>query len=149
MALPLLPYSGAEAATSARITLQTVRFRRRTVTQRSGDPNAGHPPTGGLRVESPPIGGLGFESLRSGILGGPDLDDARSSLSESLRGGAVTPRTWRFHVVTIVARQIQMALDCREVSPSTLNFLFLRALPCVPGMTKGGESANEVLRLSH
>jgi hypothetical protein len=87
-------------------------FPQTDVTQRSGDPNAGHPPTGGLRVESPPTGGLGVESLRRGILCGPDLDDARSSLSESLRGGAVTPRTWRFHVVTIVACQIQWALDC-------------------------------------
>ena len=31
------------------------------------------------------------ESLRRGIPGSRGLDDARSSLSESLRGGAVTP----------------------------------------------------------
>jgi hypothetical protein len=75
-------------------------FPQTDVTQRSGDSNAGHPPTGGLRVESPPTGGLGFESLRRGILGGPDLDDARSSLSESLRGGAVTPKGMFWEVVT-------------------------------------------------
>jgi hypothetical protein len=61
-----------------------------------------------------------LESRTRGILGGPHLVDARSSLSESLRGGAVTPRTWRFQVVTIVAALLESLSSGKQVSPSYL-----------------------------
>jgi hypothetical protein len=76
----------------------------------SADPTAGHPPTGAKNLES----------RTRGILGGPHLVDARSSLSESLRGGAVTPRTWRFQVVTIVAARLESLSSGKQVSPSYL-----------------------------
>jgi len=43
-----------------------------------------------------------------------------SSLSESLRGGAVTPMTWGFQVVTIVAARFDSLPSGKQVSPSHL-----------------------------
>jgi hypothetical protein len=84
-----------------------------TAPSRSGTPTPGLLQTTGRGLRT-------LESRTRGIPGGPQLVDARSSLSESLRGGAVTPRTWRFHVVTLVAARFESLSSGNQVSPSYL-----------------------------
>jgi Flp pilus assembly pilin Flp len=62
------------------------------------------------------------------------LVNAPSSLSKSLCGGAVTLRTWRFQVVTIVAPRFESLSSGKQVSP------FAVRCQGVLGMTKGGET---------
>jgi hypothetical protein len=80
-------------------------------------------PQSGQRTSNPARGG--FSAARTWSM--------LRALSKSLRGEAVTLRTWRFQVVTIVAARFEPLSSGKQVSPSHLNSSSVCALQGVPG----------------